>query len=56
MPDPDLSAILLALAAAGVFALAALPGAVRRRRSLQQACASCGRRILHGEKTCDCAD
>jgi hypothetical protein len=52
--DPDILAVLLAIGGAVVLALATVPGAVRRRRALQRACLSCGRRLILGQQTCDC--
>jgi hypothetical protein len=49
--DPELLAVLLAAAFAGVLALPELRKALRRGESF---CASCGRRVLLGERTCDC--
>jgi hypothetical protein len=56
MIDPDLAAVLLTFGVAGLLALGALPAAVRRRRALERACARCGRRVVLGERTCDCRD
>jgi hypothetical protein len=49
--DPDLAAVLLAAAFAGVLAL---PGLRRALRRGERFCQQCGRRILLGERTCDC--
>jgi hypothetical protein len=49
--DPDVASVLLAFAFAGGLALPALRKAVRRG---ERFCESCGRRILLGERTCDC--
>jgi len=49
--DPDVASILLAFALAGALALPALRKALRRG---ERFCESCGRRILLGERTCDC--
>jgi hypothetical protein len=49
--DPDLAAVLLTAAFAGVLALPALRKALRRG---ERFCERCGRRILLGERTCDC--
>jgi hypothetical protein len=49
--DPDLASVLLAFAFAGALALPRLRKALRRGEGF---CASCGRRILLGERTCDC--
>ena len=51
--DPDIAAVLFAAAFAGVLALPGLRKAVRRG---ERFCVSCGRRILLGQKTCDCDD
>jgi hypothetical protein len=49
--DPELAAVLLAVA----FAVAlAAPGWRKAFRRSERFCKSCGRRILLGEKTCDC--
>jgi hypothetical protein len=49
--DPELAAVLTALAF-GV--LLTLPGVRRAARQSERFCATCGRRILLGERTCDC--
>jgi hypothetical protein len=49
--DPDLASVLLAFAFAGALALPALRKAVRRG---ERFCEACGRRILLGQRTCDC--
>jgi hypothetical protein len=49
--DPDLASVLLAFALAGALALPGLRKALRRG---ERFCESCGRRILLGERTCDC--
>jgi hypothetical protein len=51
MLDPDLASVLLAFALAGVLSIPGLRKAVRRG---ERFCVSCGRRILLGERTCDC--
>jgi hypothetical protein len=51
--DPDLASVLLAFAFAGLLGLPALRRTVRRGGRF---CESCGRRILLGERTCDCND
>jgi len=51
--DPDLASVLLAFALAGALALPGLRKALRRG---ERFCESCGRRILLGERTCDCND
>ncbi|MGZ4256877.1 MAG: hypothetical protein ACXVRE_03850 [Gaiellaceae bacterium] len=52
MLDPEVAAVLLAAAFAGALALPELRKAVRRGG--KRACASCGRLIVLGERTCDC--
>jgi hypothetical protein len=49
--DPDLASVLLAAAFACALALPGLRKALRRG---ERFCESCGRRILLGERTCDC--
>ena len=49
--DPELASILMAFALAGALGLPALRRAVRRG---ERFCESCGRRILLGQRTCDC--
>jgi hypothetical protein len=49
--DPDVAAVLLAFAFAGVLAM---PGLLKAFRRAERHCANCGRRILHGQQTCDC--
>jgi hypothetical protein len=49
--DPELAAVLLAFAFSGALSLPGLHKALRRG---EQACASCGRRMLLGQRTCDC--
>jgi hypothetical protein len=49
--DPELAAVLGALAF-GV--LLTLPGLHRAARRAENFCASCGRRVLLGQRTCDC--
>jgi hypothetical protein len=49
--DPELIAVLLALSFA---ALLAAPGWMKAERDAERTCESCGRRLLLGEKTCDC--
>jgi len=51
--DPDLAAVLLAAAFAGALALPGLRKAFRRG---ERYCLACGRRVLLGQKTCDCDD
>jgi hypothetical protein len=49
--DPDVLAVLLAFALAAVLAL---PGLRKTIRRTERYCLSCGRRILLGQRTCDC--
>jgi len=49
--DPELAAVLGALAF-GV--LLTLPGLHRAARRTENFCAGCGRRILLGQRACDC--
>jgi hypothetical protein len=49
--DPDLASVLLAFALAGALAVPRLRKGFRRG---ERFCESCGRRILLGERTCDC--
>ena len=51
MLDPDLASVLLAFAFAGALALPGLRKALRRS---ERFCETCGRRIVLGERTCDC--
>ena len=51
MTAPDVASVLLALALAGLCALPNLRNALRRG---EEFCARCGRRVLLGERTCDC--
>jgi hypothetical protein len=49
--DPDLLAVLLAFGFAGALALPGLRKAIRRT---ERFCVNCGRRVLLGQRTCDC--
>jgi hypothetical protein len=51
VPDPDLVAVLLTAAFAGVLGL---PGFRRTLGRGKRVCARCGRLIILGERTCDC--
>jgi len=51
MLDPDVASVLLAFALAGVLAL---PGLRRKLRRAERFCVSCGRRVVLGQRTCDC--
>jgi hypothetical protein len=52
--DPDLASVLLAFAFAGAAALPALKRFADRRRDVRRICLACGRRLILGERTCDC--
>jgi hypothetical protein len=52
----DVIAVLGALALAASFGLPGLQRAARRRRQAFRACTRCGRVLVLGERTCDCAD
>jgi hypothetical protein len=49
--DPELAAVLGAVAFAALLTWPSLHRAARRAENV---CASCGRRILLGQRTCDC--
>jgi hypothetical protein len=49
--DPELVAVLLAFAFAGLLSVPELRHALRRS---ERFCATCGRRLILGERTCDC--
>jgi hypothetical protein len=49
--DPALASILLAFAFAGLLAL---PGLRKAARRAERFCKTCGRRVILGERTCDC--
>jgi hypothetical protein len=51
MVDPDIASVLLAAVFAGLLAVPGLRKAARRG---ERFCVNCGRRILLGERTCDC--
>jgi hypothetical protein len=52
--DPDLASVLLAIAFAGAAALPTLKRLAGRRRDLRRTCLECGRRLIMGERACDC--
>jgi hypothetical protein len=54
MPDPDLTAVLLALAIAGGLSASKVASDLRRKRALRRICDLCGRLRVLGEQTCDC--
>jgi hypothetical protein len=49
--DPELAAVLFAVALAAALAV---PGWMKAVTRAGRFCESCGRRVLQGEKTCDC--
>ena len=51
MLDPELASVLGALAFA---ILLTLPGLHRAARRAERFCETCGRRIVLGQRTCDC--
>jgi hypothetical protein len=51
MLDPGLASVLLAFAFAGLLAL---PGLRKATRRAGRFCETCGRRVIFGERTCDC--
>jgi hypothetical protein len=53
--DPDLAAILLAFAIAVLIAAAGSRRAATERRRALELCASCGRRFVQRQPSCDCS-
>ena len=51
MLGPELAAVLLTFGLAGLLSLPGLYKAVRRT---ERVCIRCGRRLILGERTCDC--
>jgi hypothetical protein len=49
--DPELASVLVALALAGLLAL---PGLRKAARRTERFCVTCGRRLIVGQRTCDC--
>jgi hypothetical protein len=49
--DPELAAVLLAVGLAGALSL---PGLWKAARRMERVCATCGRRLTPGRRTCDC--
>jgi hypothetical protein len=49
--DPELAAVL---AAALLGVLLTVPGLRRAARRAENFCGTCGRRIILGQRTCDC--
>jgi hypothetical protein len=52
--DPEVAAILAALAAAALAGAPRLQRSLRRRRRAVRECLACGRSIVFGERTCEC--
>jgi hypothetical protein len=52
--DPEVAAILAALAGGALAGVPRLRHALRQRRRAVRACLACGRSIVLGERTCDC--
>ena len=54
--DPEIISVLAALAVGGAVWLPGLQRAARRRRQALRECLRCGRALVLGERTCDCAE
>jgi len=52
--DPEVAAVLVALALGGAPGLYTGRKTFAARRRARRFCAACGRRILNGERTCGC--
>jgi hypothetical protein len=52
--DPEVAAILAALAGAMLAGVPRVQRSLRRRRRAVRRCLACGRSIVFGERTCDC--
>ena len=52
--DPEVAAIVGALVVAALSSVPRLQRSVRARRRALRECLACGRRIVSGERTCDC--
>jgi hypothetical protein len=52
--DPEVAAIVAALGGAMLAAAPRLRASWQRRRRAVHECLTCGRRIVLGERTCDC--
>jgi hypothetical protein len=52
--DPEVAAILAALAGAMLAGAPRVQRSLRRRRRAVHECLNCGRSIVFGERTCDC--
>lgn len=54
--DPQLAAIVVTLAIGALIGVPALVRASRSRRRALRACLQCGRTVVFGSRTCDCAE
>ena len=54
--DPEVAAVVAALALGTAVGLPGLQKAVRRKRQALRECLRCGRRLVLGERTCDCRE
>lgn len=54
--DPQLAAIVVTLAIGALIGVPALVRASRGRRRALRACLQCGRTVVFGSRTCDCAE
>jgi hypothetical protein len=54
--DPEVAAIVAALAFGTAVGLPGLQKALRRKRRALRECLRCGRKIVLGERTCDCVE
>jgi hypothetical protein len=52
--DPEVAAILAALAGAMLAGVPRIQRSLARRRRALRECLDCGRSIVFGERTCDC--
>jgi hypothetical protein len=53
--DPEVAAVAAAIVGGVLAGLPGLQRTVRRRRRALRVCMRCGRTVLLGERTCDCA-
>jgi hypothetical protein len=52
--DPDVAAVILAVALGAVPGLYITRRAIAERRRARRFCVACGRRLISGLPTCDC--
>jgi hypothetical protein len=52
--DPDVAAVVAAFGCAMLAGVPRLQRSLARRRRAVDECLSCGRKIVLGERTCDC--